>query len=103
MRFMVLVLLVSLVGCAARNALNKWTATLDPLVGQSRDSVLMVLGAPTDQIAGDSVEVWRYYMAKGESRTAISESISVGKARYDDISLYFRGKTLVRWTAKIER
>ena len=112
---MVLALITAtlVIGCArmeVSQSVDEMTAKMDPLVGQSREEVVLALGAPLEIMTVGELEVFKYHQSfgiRGQAMMAPNPYLTSGSGRsweaYDSINVYFKDGTMVNWDGYVQR
>lgn len=114
---LVLLMLFTLIGCAAaikkeqiNKRLQEIKAVMDPLMGKSKEDVLLALGPPQRQETIGKVDVWLYHKSFGQRQKANlggNQYYVAGNAQtweaYDDIKVFFKGDIAVKWDSYVQR
>lgn len=100
-------------GCASIQVANRkaeLNAQMDPLLGKTKDDVILALGAPAEVSTIGGFEIYKYYQSYGtRTRAAVAPNkyLVTGNARswesYDTISTYFKDGVMVKWDGYIQR
>ncbi len=112
--FIILLFVVTtLVGCAriqVQQRKSELKSMLNPLLGKSKEDVVLAIGVPTHtQWIGD-LEVYQYYQSygtRGNMWVAPNKYFSTANAgtwkAYDKINIYFKNGIMVKWDAYVQR
>lgn len=85
-------------------------ATMDPLLGKSKEEVVLALGAPREVARVAGLEIFKYYQSYGSrTQAAIAPNpyLVSGSARswdaYDTVNAYFKDGVMVKWDGYVQR
>ena len=102
-----------LVGCAhmqVQQRKGELESMLNPLLGKSKEEVVLAIGVPTHTRWIGDLEVYQYYQsygARGNVWVAPNEYLSTASASsweaYDKINVYFKDGIMVKWDGYIQR
>lgn len=116
--FMILFLIATvLTGCASfmqgfqiAQRKGELESMLDPLLGKSKEDVVLAFGVPTRTQWVGELEVYQYYQsygARGNVWITPNEYLSTAGAKtweaYDKINIYFKNGIMVKWDGYIQR
>lgn len=89
---------------------DELNAMMNPLLGKSKDDVVLVLGVPREQVTIGGLEVLKYYQSFGtrtQAAVAPNPYLVTGTARswdtYDTINAYFQNGVMVKWDGYVQR
>jgi len=102
-----------LIGCAhmqVQQRKNELERLLNPLIGKSKEEVVMAIGIPTNTRYLGDLEVYQYFQSygtRGNVWISPSEYVTTGGARtwesYDKINIYIKEGLMVKWDGYIQR
>jgi hypothetical protein len=85
-------------------------AMMDPLLGKSKEEVVLALGAPREVATIAGLEVYKYYQSYGsrtQAAVAPNPYLGSGSARsweaYDTVNAYFKDGVMVKWDGYVQR
>jgi len=110
---LLLVVLFILSSCASmqvKRRVNELNSILNPLLGSSKEDVVLAMGVPTNTKWIGGVEVYQYfqsYGARGNVWVAPSDYLITAGAKkweaYDKINVYFKNDRMVKWDGYVQR
>jgi len=95
---------------AVQRRLTEIEARVNPLVGSTKEQVILELGVPTRMETVGAIEVFRYYRSYG-SRSKVflapGDYLATGGGRtweaYDIVNIYFKNGIMVKWDCFVQR
>ena len=102
--------LCSVAGCyqkQADNALKEYEEILQPLLNYAdKEYMIRIFGEPTTKTNEGNLESWNYYLSLGDRGSSssgwYSNTTTQPNKKFLDITLYFKGDTLVNWSGRIQ-
>ena len=83
---------------------------MDPLLGKSKEEVVLALGAPREVVTVGGLEVFKYHQSYGtrsQATVAPNPYLTSGSGRsweaYDTINTYFKDGIMVKWDGYVQR
>ncbi len=83
---------------------------MNPLLGKSKEDVILALGAPGEVSNIGAFEIYKYYQSFGtrtQAAVAPNPYLITGNARsweaYDTVNVYFKDAIMVKWDGYIQR
>lgn len=111
--FSIFVCAIIFTNCAkyrAQQRVREIEEELNPLMGKTKEEVVLALGVPTDISYIENLEIFQYYKSYGMRGAAIvSPGTSVGTVgtktweQYDCINVYFRDNIMIKWDCMVNR
>ena len=102
-----------LIGCAhmmVQQRKSELERLMNPLLGKSKEDVVLAIGVPTKTQYIGNLEVYQYYQSygsRGNVWISPNEYLSTGGARtweaYDKINIYFKDDVMVKWDGYVQR
>lgn len=102
-----------LTGCAhmqVQQRKNEVKLMLDPLLGKSKEEVVLAIGVPTHTQWISNLEVYQYYQSygtRGNVWITPNQYISTANTRtwtaYDKINIYFKDEIMVKYDGYFQR
>jgi hypothetical protein len=112
-RIVAVLLVVIVSGCTSMQVSqrqNELKAKMDPLLGKSKEEVVLALGVPQEVVTVGGLEVLKYYQSYGmrtQAAVAPNPYLVSGSARsweaYDTINAYFQNGVMVKWDGYVQR
>ena len=106
-------LLFVLSGCASMQVASRKAeldAQMNPLLGKTKDDIILALGAPGEIVTVGGFEIYKYFKSYGtrtQAAVAPNKYLITGNARtwesYDTINTYFKYGVMVKWDGYIQR
>ena len=117
MKALILSVLLILTSCAQQQVSQRKAqleAELNPLMGQSEESVLLSLGRPGAIEEVNGIKIYRYKRSYGTRSTASASAYgnpysvnAYGSGQswesYDEYNVYFQNGTAVKWDGYVQR
>ncbi len=117
MKILFLALVMLFASCAQQQVNQRRAeleATLNPLMGQNEESVILQLGRPDNVETIGSIKVFRYRRSFGARSTASASAYNnqysasaYGSGQswesYDEYNVYFQNGTAVKWDGYVQR
>jgi len=83
---------------------------MNPLLGKTKDDVILALGAPVEVSTIGGFEIYKYYRsygARAKAAVAPNKYLITGHAQtweaYDTINTYFKDGVMVKWDGYVQR
>lgn len=106
-------LVFALSGCQSMQVSQRQkelNAIMEPLLGKSKEEVVLTLGAPREVATIAGMEVYKYHQSYGgrtQAAVAPNPYLVTGGARsweaYDTINAYFKDGVMVKWDGYVQR
>lgn len=115
MVFIVLIIaIIFLTGCATmqvNKAKKQLDAKLNPLLGRTKEDVVLAVGAPNSIDTIGEIEVYHYYQSYGTRANAAAYSPNKYSAAargqsweaYDKFNIYFKNGIAIKWDGYVQR
>ena len=111
--FILLFVITILTGCAhmqVQQRKSELESMLNPLLGKSKEDVVLAIGVPTNTQRIGDLEVYQYYQSygtRGNVWVSPNEYIATAGARtweaYDKVNIYLKDGIMVKWDGYIQR
>lgn len=109
-----IVAIIILTGCATmrvNSAKKQLDAKLNPLLGRTKEDVILAVGAPLSVDRIGEIEVYHYYQSYGTRANAAAYSpnkystTASGQSweAYDKFNIYFKNGIAIKWDGYVQR
>jgi outer membrane protein assembly factor BamE (lipoprotein component of BamABCDE complex) len=110
--------IITLTGCASiiqgqqvKQRQNQLNAKLNPLMGRTKEDVVLAIGAPNSIDVIGTIEVYRYYQSYGTRGNASAYSYNKNTTTasgqsweaYDKFNIYFKNGIAIKWDGYVQR
>lgn len=87
--------------------MKEYEEVLQPLLNYAdKEYMARIFGVPTTKTNEGDLEIWNYYIIlsdRGSPSTGWKTNTSTQSSeKFHDITLFFKGETLVNWSARIQ-